>query len=199
MKMNLPNKLSLSRLVIAFILGILLLFPFYLLNMEFPKLIVNKILVVDLRYIIAGVLFIIGSITDLLDGRIARKNSQVTDFGKFIDAIADKVLVNTSLIILAAQGFISPAIPVIIVARDTIVDSIRMISASKGTVIAAGKTGKIKTIFLMIGISLTFFYNLPFELWNIDISNTILIISVVLSIYSAFEYYFLNKDKLFDK
>lgn len=199
MKMNLPNKLSLSRLVIAFILGILLLFPFYLLNMEFPKLIVNKILVVDLRYIIAGVLFIIGSITDLLDGRIARKNGQVTDFGKFIDAIADKVLVNTSLIILAAQGFISPAIPVIIVARDTIVDSIRMISASKGTVIAAGKTGKIKTIFLMIGISLTFFYNLPFELWNIDISNTILIISVVLSIYSAFEYYFLNKDKLFDK
>ncbi len=199
MKMNLPNKLSLSRLVIAFILGILLLFPFYLLNMEFPKLIVNKILVVDLRYIIAGVLFIIGSITDLLDGRIARKNGQVTDFGKFIDAIADKVLVNTSLIILAAQGFISPAIPVIIVARDTIVDSIRMISASRGTVIAAGKTGKIKTIFLMIGISLTFFYNLPFELWNIDISNTILIISVVLSIYSAFEYYFLNKDKLFDK
>ncbi len=199
MKMNLPNKLSISRLIIAFILSIVLLFPFYLLNLEFPKLIVNKILVIDLKYIIAGILFVIGSITDLLDGRLARKNNQVTDFGKFIDAIADKVLVNTSLIILAAQGFISPTIPVIIVARDTIVDSIRMISASRGTVIAAGKTGKIKTIFLMLGISLTFFYNLPFELWNVDLASVLLIISIVLSIYSAFEYYYLNKEKLFEK
>ena len=199
MKMNLPNKLSISRLIIAFILSIVLLFPFYLLNLEFPKLIVNKMLVIDLKYIIAGILFVIGSITDLLDGRLARKNNQVTDFGKFIDAIADKVLVNTSLIILAAQGFISPTIPVIIVARDTIVDSIRMISASRGTVIAAGKTGKIKTIFLMLGISLTFFYNLPFELWNVDLASVLLIISIVLSIYSAFEYYYLNKEKLFEK
>lgn len=199
MKMNLPNKLSISRLIIAFLLSIVLLFPFYLLNLEFPKLIVNKILVIDLKYIIAGILFVIGSITDLLDGRLARKNNQVTDFGKFIDAIADKVLVNTSLIILAAQGFISPTIPVIIVARDTIVDSIRMISASRGTVIAAGKTGKIKTIFLMLGISLTFFYNLPFELWNVDLASVLLIISIVLSIYSAFEYYYLNKEKLFEK
>lgn len=199
MKMNLPNKLSISRLVVAFLLSIILLFPFYLLNLEFPRLIVNKILVIDLKYIIAGILFVIGSITDLLDGRLARKNNQVTNFGKFIDAIADKVLVNTSLIILAAQGFINPAIPVIIVARDTIVDSIRMISASKGTVIAAGKTGKIKTIFLMLGISLTFFYNLPFELWNVDLASVLLIISIVLSIYSAFEYYYLNKEKLFEK
>lgn len=199
MKMNLPNKLSVSRLVITFLVAIILLFPFYLVNIEFPKFIVNDILVVDLRYIIAGILFIIGSITDFLDGRLARKSNQVTDFGKFIDAIADKVLINTSLIILSAQGFISPAIPVILVARDTIVDSIRMLSASKGVVIASGKTGKMKTLFLMVGISLTFFYNLPFEMWNIDISNVILIISVVLSIYSAFEYYYLNKAKLFEK
>ena len=195
MKMNLPNKLSISRLIIAFLLSIVLLFPFYLLNLEFPKLIVNKILVIDLKYIIAGILFVIGSITDLLDGRLARKNNQVTDFGKFIDAIADKVLINTSLIILSAHGFISPAIPVILVARDTIVDSIRMISASKGVVIAAGKTGKIKTMFLMIGLSLKFFYNLPFELWNIDVSNVMLIISVVLSIYSAFEYFLPPEEK----
>lgn len=197
MKMNLPNKLSISRLIIAFLMAIVLLFPFHLLNFEIPRIIVNDILVIDLRYIIGGVLFIIGSITDLLDGRIARKHNLVTDFGKFIDAIADKVLVNTALIILAAQGFISISIPVIIIARDTIVDSIRMIAASKGTVIAAGKTGKIKTVFLMISISLTFFYNLPFELWNINISNVLLIIAVVLSVYSGIEYYYLNKDKLF--
>lgn len=197
MKMNLPNKLSLTRLIMAFILGIILLFPFYLVNIEFPKLIINDLLIVDSKYLVAGVIFILASITDMLDGKIARKQNIVTDFGKFIDAIADKVLVDTTLIILASQGFISPAIAVIIVARDIIVDSIRMMSASKGTVVAAGKIGKIKTAFLMVGISLTMFYNLPFELWNVDVSNVLLIIAVVLSIYSGLEYYFLNKDKLF--
>ncbi|MDD4831249.1 MAG: CDP-diacylglycerol--glycerol-3-phosphate 3-phosphatidyltransferase [Bacilli bacterium] len=196
MKMNLPNKLSISRLIMAFLIALVLLFPFYLVDINIPKILVNNILVVDIRYIIAGVLFIIASFTDLLDGRIARKRKLVTNFGKFIDAIADKVLVNTSLIILSAQGFISPAIPVIIIARDTIVDSIRMIASSNGTVIPAGKAGKIKTVVMMIGLSLTFFYNLPFELWNVDVSNVLLIIAVVLSIYSGIEYYYLNKDKL---
>jgi CDP-diacylglycerol--glycerol-3-phosphate 3-phosphatidyltransferase len=196
MKMNLPNKLSISRLIMAFLIALVLLFPFYLVDVNIPKILVNNILVVDIRYIIAGVLFIIASFTDLLDGRIARKRNLVTNFGKFIDAIADKVLVNTSLIILSAQGFISPAIPVIIIARDTIVDSIRMIASSNGTVIPAGKAGKIKTVVMMIGLSLTFFYNLPFELWNVDVSNVLLIIAVVLSIYSGIEYYYLNKDKL---
>ncbi|NLV90560.1 MAG: CDP-diacylglycerol--glycerol-3-phosphate 3-phosphatidyltransferase [Tenericutes bacterium] len=194
--MNLPNKLSISRLIMAFLIALVLLFPFYLVDINIPKILVNNILVVDIRYIIAGVLFIIASFTDLLDGRIARKRNLVTNFGKFIDAIADKVLVNTSLIILSAQGFISPAIPVIIIARDTIVDSIRMIASSNGTVIPAGKAGKIKTVVMMIGLSLTFFYNLPFELWNVDVSNVLLIIAVVLSIYSGIEYYYLNKDKL---
>lgn len=197
MKMNLPNKLSILRLVMALLIALILLFPFYMFNIEIPKIIVDKTIVMDIRYIIAGVIFVLASITDLLDGMIARKHNLVTDFGKFIDAIADKVLVNTALIILAAQGFINVAIPVIIIARDTIVDSIRMISSTKGTVIAAGKAGKIKTLVIMIGLSLTFFYNLPFELWNVDVSNVLLIIGVVLSVYSGIEYYVLNKDKLF--
>jgi phosphatidylglycerophosphate synthase len=71
-----------------------------------------------------------------------------------------------------------------------------MIASSNGTVIPAGKAGKIKTVVMMIGLSLTFFYNLPFELWNVDVSNVLLIIAVVLSIYSGIEYYYLNKDKL---
>lgn len=195
--MNLPNKLSILRLVMALLIALILLFPFYMFNIEIPKIIVDKTIVMDIRYIIAGVIFVLASITDLLDGMIARKHNLVTDFGKFIDAIADKVLVNTALIILAAQGFINVAIPVIIIARDTIVDSIRMISSTKGTVIAAGKAGKIKTLVIMIGLSLTFFYNLPFELWNVDVSNVLLIIGVVLSVYSGIEYYVLNKDKLF--
>ena len=79
-------------------------------------------IVVEVKYLIAGVLFVIASLTDFLDGHIARKRNMVTDFGKMTDAIADKMLVNSVLIILAAQGFISAAIPVIIVTRDTAVD-----------------------------------------------------------------------------
>ena len=144
-------------------------------------------------FFVVGVLFIIASLTDMIDGKIARKYNMVTDLGKMLDAIADKILVNSVLIILATSGFIHPIIPVIIISRDTIVDIIKMIAGSKGNVVGAIKTGKIKTIFMMIGITLTLFYNLPFELINIRISDILLIIGVVLSIISAVEYYNLNK------
>ena len=111
--MNLPNKLTISRIIMSIIIIILLLFPFQMAGFDFPKLFINEKLVVDSKYLIAGVLFIIASLTDFLDGYIARKNNLVTDFGKLLDAIADKVLVNSVLIILASQGFIHPIIPVV--------------------------------------------------------------------------------------
>ena len=135
----------------------------------------------------------------MLDGKIARKRGLVTDFGKFIDSIADKVLVNSVLIILAVNNVISPIIPVVIIFRDTIIDSIRMLASNKGVVIAAGKAGKLKTAIMMVGLTLTFFYNLPFEIWNIDVANTLLVIATFLSIYSGIEYYYKNKKLIFDK
>ena len=163
-----------------------------------PKIFVNETIVVDIKYIIAGVLFIVASLTDFLDGYIARKYNLITDFGKMIDAIADKILVNPILIILAASGFISPIIPVIIIARDSVVNSIKMIAGSKGQVVAAIKMGKLKTASLMIGITLTLFYNLPFELYNLKISDALLIIACVLSIISAAQYYSMNKKIIFE-
>lgn len=199
--MNLPTKLTMSRIYLTLIIIVLLLFPFYLVNIEFPmwKLDLKEVLEIDSRYVIAGVLFLIASFTDFLDGKIARKRGLVTDFGKFVDAIADKVLVNSVLIIFAVQGVISPIIPVVIIFRDTIVDSIRMMAAKKDVVIAAGKAGKIKTACMMTGLTLTFFYNLPFELWNVDVSNVLLIIAMVLSIYSGIEYYYGSKKILFSE
>jgi CDP-diacylglycerol--glycerol-3-phosphate 3-phosphatidyltransferase len=123
----------------------------------------------------------------------------ITDFGKMLDAIADKVLVNSVLIILAATGFISPIIPVVIVVRDIIVDAIKMAASNKGQVVAAILTGKIKTACLMAGIVLTLFYNLPFELFNIRVSDALLIIACVFSIISAVQYYSLNKKYIFEK
>ena len=146
---------------------------------------------------LSGLIFIIASITDYFDGKIARKNKQVTDFGKFSDAIADKVLVNSVLIIFASQGFIPAIIPVVIIVRDIIVDAIRMNVAGKGVVQAAKMSGKIKTASLMLGIVLTFFYNLPFELIGLQISKFFLYFGTLMSVVSMVEYYNLNKKMLY--
>lgn len=195
--MNVPNKLTMLRIIIALFIIIILIFPFDATGIVLPKLFVNERIVVDIRYLIAGVLFVIASLTDFVDGRVARKYNLVTDFGKMIDAIADKILVNSVLIILAAVGFIHPVIPVIIVIRDIFVNSIKMVASSKGKVISAIKLGKVKTFCLMLGIALTLFYNLPFELYNLRVSDFLLIIACVLSIISAVQYYNLNKKYIF--
>lgn len=195
--MNLPNKITMSRIFLSIIIVLILIFPFDAVGITITKLFINESIVVDLKYIIAGILFIIASITDFFDGYLARKYNLVTDFGKMIDAIADKFLVNAVLIILSSTGFISPVIPVIIVMRDIVVDSIKMVASSKGRVVAAIKTGKIKTCFLMVGVVLTLFYNLPFELFNIRVSDAILVIACVFAVISAISYYEANKDLIF--
>ena len=200
--MNLPNKLTMARVVMAVLIIIILLGGDYtvsLFGFEIPKLFVNESIVVDLKYIIAGFLFILASLTDFLDGYIARKYNLVTDFGKLVDAIADKILVNSVLIILAAQGVIHPIIPVVVIIRDSVVNSIKMLAASKGKVVAAIKSGKIKTACLMVGIVLTLFYNLPFELWKISVGSVLLFIATILSIVSGVQYFTLNKHLIKDK
>ena len=196
--MNLPNKITMSRIFLSLIIILLLLFPFDAMGFSLPKLFINETIVVDIKYLIAGVLFIIASLTDFVDGHLARKYNQVTDFGKMIDAIADKILVNGVLIILSATGFVSPIIPVIIVLRDSAVNSIKMIAGNKGKVVAAIKMGKLKTASLMVGITLTLFYNLPFELWNFKVSDALLIIAAVLSLISGVQYYTMNRDLIFE-
>ena len=198
MKFNVPTKLTFLRLILSLLIIILLLFPFYRVGFEFKTFLFHSILI-DVRYIMCGIIFILASFTDYLDGYIARKNKQVTDFGKFSDAIADKVLVNSVLIIFASQGFIPAIIPVVIIVRDIIVDAIRMNVAGKGGVQAAKMSGKIKTACLMIGIVLTFFYNLPFELIGLQISKFFLYFGSLMAIVSMVEYYNLNKKTLFSE
>ncbi len=196
--MNLPTKLTVSRIILSIIVIIIMAFPFYTIGITWPKFEIMGI-GVKCEYLVAGIIFIIASITDFIDGYLARKNNQVTDTGKMLDAIADKVLVNSVLIIFAAQGFINVFIPVVIVIRDIVVDAIKMEAASKGRVVAAIKSGKIKTASLMIGLVLTFIYNLPFEIWNIRVSDFMLYFASIMSILSAIEYYKLNKNIIFPK
>ena len=198
MKFNVPTKLTFLRLILAVLIIVLLLFPFYRVGFEFKTFLYHSILI-DVRYILCGFIFIIASFTDYLDGYLARKNKQVTDFGKFSDAIADKVLVNSVLIIFASQGFIPAVIPVVVIVRDIIVDAIRMNAAGKGNVQAAKMSGKIKASCLMIGIILTFFYNLPFELFGLQISKFFLYFGTLMSLVSMVEYYNLNKKLLYSE
>ncbi len=192
--MNLPNKLTIGRIIAAILIIVMLLIPWYSLGLSFPTFTIAGKIVIDLKYIIAGILFILAALTDFLDGYLARSRNMVTDFGKVMDAIADKVLVNGLLIILAYDGFISIAIPVIIITRDIFVDSFKMASGKKGKVIAASFTGKAKTMCMMIGMALTMFYNLPFELIGINIGYALIIIATILSVISACEYYYHTKD-----
>ena len=197
--MNLPNKITVTRLILSAIILIILIVPLNDLGLDFPKVLVGGKVLVDVKHVISGELFIIASCTDFIDGYIARKYNLVTDFGKVMDAIADKVLVNGVLIILSVNGFISVVVPVIIISRDTIVDSIKMVVGNKTGAVGASVTGKIKTIFMMIGVSLMLLYNLPFELWNLRIADLLILTATVLSVVSGIEYYVKNKKFLFEK
>ena len=199
--MNLPNKITCVRLVMSAIVLIILCMPWS--NFGFHWRVYNILGVenVNLKYIVCGVLFMIGSITDFLDGFIARKYNMVTDFGKVMDAIADKVLVNGVLIILAYDRFIPLVVPVIIITRDIVVDSIKMASGSKGKVVAASWPGKIKTICMMIGVTLLFFYNIPFAFigHGLRIDYLFIYIATIMSIVSACQYWLVNKDFIFQE
>ena len=191
--MNTPTKLTVTRIIMTFFMIFMLLFPFYDIGIKLPSFLIGGVYV-KIEYLIAGAIFIIASLTDFLDGYLARKNNEVTDLGKMLDAIADKVLVNSALIILASKGFILTIIPVIIIFRDTVVDAMKMEAARKGKVVAAISSGKIKTASMMVCVTLTFFYNLPFEMINIRVSDFFLYFATVMSVISMCEYFKLNKN-----
>ena len=112
--MNLPNKITIVRIILSVLILIMLLIPWSFLGISWPQYLVGNVKV-DIKYVIVGILFLVASLSDFLDGYLARKNNQVTDFGKVADAIADKILVNGLLIVLAYERIISIVIPVVII------------------------------------------------------------------------------------
>ena len=194
--MKLPNRISFSRIVIALIIVVILLFPFDSAGLTTLKIFVNESIVVDIKYVIVGILFVLASFTDFLDGYFARKNNCCTNFGKMIDEIADKILIDSVLILLATIGFIHPAIAVIVMIRDVAVDSIKRYAAACGLIIGSIKLAKVKTILFMVSISMILFYNLPFELFNLKIADILLVVATIMSIVSAIEYFSYIKKQL---
>jgi len=197
--MNKANKITMSRIIMSIIIIIILLFPFHEIGLEFPIYLLKGSIVIDLKYLIVGFLFIIASLTDFFDGYVARKYNMVTDFGKMIDAISDKLLTNSVLIILACEGKVSAIVAVVIVMRDIVVDSIKMVIGNKGHAVGAIYLAKVKTACLMIGIVLTLFYNLPFELIPLRVSDFLLAIAAILSVVTGVKYYMMARPYLTDK
>lgn len=160
MKMNLPNKLTLTRFIMALIIVIVMVLPYQEWGWTPYVIPTTGFNVVDF---ICCLLFIIASVTDTLDGNIARKRHLITDFGKFMDPLADKFLVNSALIVLAVEKslYLPVIIVVLMIGRDLAVDGLRFIAASKGEVLAANKWGKIKTTAQMIVIPFIFLNGFP--------------------------------------
>ena len=177
--MNLPNKLSIARV---------LCIPAIVTLLHFPS---------DGCRIAAAALFILGCVTDFLDGRIARKQNLVTDFGKFIDPVADKLLVLTTLIMLIHLEKMPAWIVIVILCRELAVDGLRLVAVTKGQVIAAGPLGKWKTACQMILISAMLILNLSvYEAWPLTVLAAIV---VLLTLISAVDYFSRNASVLSEK
>lgn len=191
--MNLPNKITTFRMICVFFVVGLLLWP--------ADFMIIPHINVTLNFLIAWVIFIIASLSDMVDGKIARKYNLVTDYGKFMDPIADKLLVNSTLICLACYGPIKiPALCVVImVARDIVVDAIRMNAVRKNKVIAANMWGKVKTVAQMVALifilindfGLSDLLNLPEYL---KIGQILIYIATLASLISGIIYVYQNRS-----
>ena len=171
--MNLPNKLTLFRIF---------LIPVFILVMLFN---------IPSKYLIACVIFIVASITDAMDGHIARKHNLITDFGKFMDPLADKLLVISALICMIEVDLVSSWMVIIIVAREL---TVRAIAAADGKVIAASGGGKLKTISQMIAIPLLLLGAQFGSSILLSIGNITILIATLLTLYSGWEYLYKNKN-----
>ena len=197
--MNLPNKLTIFRIILVPLMVIIPLF-----NIQ------GQWLSIPIEYWIINIVFVVASITDKLDGYIARKNNQVTAFGKFADPLADKILVIAALVMLVEFTRLPAWIPIIVLAREFIVSGYRLIAVEKGgKVIAASIWGKLKTVTQMIAITIAFLDTNVFmaflsgDLTGISLGinalwSVMMLVSVIATIFSGWDYVKDGKNLLKD-
>ena len=174
--MNLPNKLTLIRMALV---------PIFIACFYLP---------IRQWHYIAVAVFSVAYFTDVLDGYYARKYNLITDFGKLMDPIADKLLSAGALIMLTARGMLDPLAATIMIAREFVISGFRMVSAGKGRVIAADRLGKFKTATQVAAIILTLLQNEVFQILHFQIDQWVVWISVFFTVASAVRYIQHNKD-----
>ena len=207
--MNLPTKITVSR-IIAIIVMLISLFVMNLIP-DWKTIEIGNT-GINLVFLIIFVFFVLASFTDYLDGHLARKNNQVTDLGKFLDPVADKLLINSLVIFLIAPSIFAPYIPgqlgqvgfnmwcaIILVARDIVVDALRFIAASKGKVIAANIFGKLKTVLEMVAIGVVLLNGFPFRYFDagwpagLHIADFLVYLCTLASLVSGIIYVYQNR------
>lgn len=171
--MNLPNQLTILRIILIPVFIVVLMMGHY--------------------YVAAGI-FVVASATDALDGFIARKYNLVTNFGKLMDPLADKLLVVSALVCLVELGDIASWMVIVILAREFTITALRSVAASEGIVIAAGNSGKLKTVFQMVAITAILLKNWPFSMLGFPFADIMLWCALILTIYSGIEYMIKNKQ-----
>ena len=174
--MNLPNKLTVLRMCMVPIFIV-----FVLLGGAFRPW--------------SAVIFIAASLTDMLDGKIARKYNLITNFGKFMDPLADKLLVTSALVCLCELGEVPAWMVIVILAREFIITGLRSVAAGEGIIIAAARSGKIKTVLQMVALSAILLNNWPVSLlaeW--PVGTWLLWAAVAMTVYSGIEYIWKNKQ-----
>lgn len=183
--MNLANKITLIRIcLIPVFIVVYLQYPVWLVE-QYPFL--SKVNEYGVYWAVA--IFIIASATDKLDGYIARKFNLVTNFGKLLDPLADKLLVSVALIMMVEQHVIPSWIAVTIIGREIFVSAIRILSASKGVALAADKHGKLKLVLQVSGIAAVLMGDYPFAfVTDFPVDYTIMLLAVLLTVYSGFSY-----------
>ena len=185
--MNLPNKLTALRILMIPLFMIITLFPF-----DWGTLAVAQSQIA-VNQLIGAIIFAIARCTDWLDGYIARRDGLVTNFGKFADPLADKMLVATAMIVLVGQGLAPSWVVSIIISRELAVTGLRLLLVKEGEVMAAAWPGKIKTATQMVAIILLFLDNFPFQAIGIPVADIMLYLCLVFTIYSGVDYFIKNK------
>lgn len=207
--MNTPTKITVSR-IIAIVAMIATLFVLYIIQKVDNSFTVANIgdTGISWVYFALFIFFVLASFTDYLDGHLARKNNQVTNLGKFLDPVADKLLINSMIIFLivpaayTTNGQMSFSIwcAILLVARDIVVDALRFIAAQKGVVIAANIFGKMKTVLQMIAVSLVLLNGWPFiyfdRTWTVRIADIFVYLATLVSVISGIIYVYQNRSAL---
>lgn len=190
--MNLPNKITVSRILLIPVFMIFMLVDFGLGNVVFGGT------EIQIGHFIGGLIFIIASITDWLDGYIARKHNLVTNMGKFMDPLADKLLVSAALIILVELGTAPSWIVIVIISREFAVTGLRLILAGGGEVVAANQLGKIKTTSQILAIISLLLNNIFFESIGVPFGMIMLYIALVFTVWSGVDYFYKNRRVLLE-